>query len=246
MRTFSVSFSPTFLFSQMSLLLDCLLPTHPSLLHPCRSQPAVLFSTAIYCPLASSLMRCSHCSCFESILLLGVLPMLDQARHSYWLTAFPLHLLANNWSRMHLSALLAAGMVIRIGVAATVARRGDWLMAPLQAVAAVASIPMLLAPNTAGAVYLGLIVSSSVFTPAGYRGLAFRRFGTEVSVYRRALRTMTCSEVFGYSLGSLVAGAIFDHGGWVACAVLQMAMAGGQASLLLLLPVFHEARPTCA
>ena len=56
------------------------------------------------------------------------------------------------------------------------------------------------------------------------------RFSPAAAVTRRALRTMTCSEVFGYSLGSLAAGAIFDLGGWVACAVLQMAVASAQAA----------------
>ena len=150
-------------------------------------------------------------SAVEAIVLLGVLPILDQARHSWWLTAFPIMLLDNGWPRFVLPVLLATGMGMRILVVAIIVRIGDWVVAPLQVAVAALSIPSLLNTRSEAAVYSGLIVSSCVFTPAAYRSLAFRRFGKSPQRYRRALRFLTANEVFGYSIGSFVAGEPPGH-----------------------------------
>jgi len=79
-----------------------------------------------------------------------------------------------------------------------------------------------------------------MFTPQVFKTLAFRRYGDEHARYRRALRCITVSEVFGYSLASFLAGTLFQFSGWRGCAALQLACSASTVILLGSLPVFWE------
>ena len=67
---------------------------------------------------------------------------------------------------------------------------------------AAGSVPQALYPESQWATYSGITASWAMFTPSVTRSLAFRRFGSDRIRYRRALRVLTLSDVFGYPLAS--------------------------------------------
>ena len=100
---------------------------------------------------------------YESLVLLVVLPVCDWARHSYWLTALPLHFLEEGWSVLHLPALDVAFALERMLMAAAIARIGDWPPAPLNLLVAASTVPMVVFPDSAAAVYTSYFAWAPAF-----------------------------------------------------------------------------------
>jgi len=179
-------------------------------------------------------------SLYEQVVLLVVLPILDWCRHSYWLTALPLHFLDQGWDIMHLSFLDLGSAILRMLLAAVISRAGDWPAVVADFLTVAASIPSAFSPSSRTAVYVGVVGSNTSFTPQVQRTLIFQKYAADVVGYRRALRIITVCEVIGYSLGSALAGLLYEFTGWRGCACLQSGISFGQGALLLSLPAFWE------
>lgn len=178
----------------------------------------------------------------EALVIVVILPVIDNCRESWHQTGVPLAFLDYGWNLSHIAAVNAISVLARMVFSYMVVHsRADSLALLLLIAVAATCVPQYMNPSSQFATYLGFGSSSAVFLPFLHRSLAFKRFGSDPVRYRRALRVLTLSDVLGYTIGSVVGGLTYSNGGWPSCTAMQLVLASAQTVLLALLPVMHEA-----
>ena len=114
---------------------------------------------------------------------------------------------------------------------------GDWLIAPFLAMGTVGATLMVVAPQSLPAVIAGIAVGHVTDTAQAQASLCYRWRIADPAGQKRALRLQAFSATFGYSSGALLGGALYEHGGFLSCALLQLGILGALFAVTALLPV---------
>lgn len=99
---------------------------------------------------------------------------------------------------------------------------------------------MLVAPSKLPAVIAGIAAGHITDTAQVQASLCYRWRIGDPAGQKQALRLQAFSAVFGYSSGALLGGAVYEYGGFGACAVLQLIILATLATCAATLPVVHD------
>ena len=97
----------------------------------------------------------------DAVVLLVLLPFLNQIKTAWPYSCAPLHFIARGWPLYQLGLQHSLAFLLRIPMNATIVRLGDWLCAPLATLSAATAIGMVLAPDDYMWVAIGLIGGSA-------------------------------------------------------------------------------------
>ncbi len=183
---------------------------------------------------------------FEHVALLFLIPFLSELKISWAFAAAPLHFQRNGFPLWAFGATLSVATLLRVPMNALLTVAGDWLIAPILALGAACAACMLAEPTTLWAVVVGIAAGHATDTAQVQASLCYRWQEDNPPAQKRGLRLQAFSATFGYSSGALLGGALYEHSGFLGCAVLQVAILGGMTVTAALLPVVHAScRQSC-
>ena len=177
----------------------------------------------------------------ESVAVLFALPFLSELKISWTFAAAPLHFKANGWSLSAFGATIGAATLCRVAMNALLTAFGDWLIAPMLMAAVAGGAVMRMAPEAMAAVILGIASGHITDTAQVQASLVYRWRMDDPAAQKRALRVQAFATVMGYSSGAVLGGALYEHAGFDACALLQVVILGTMAAITACLPVVHAA-----
>jgi hypothetical protein len=182
-----------------------------------------------------------HCDRLQAAAICFLIPFLSELKISWAFAAAPLHFQASGWPLTAFGATISLATLTRILMNAALTATGDWLIAPFLAVATIGAAFMLATPDNLTAAIVGIAAGHITDTAQVQASLCYLwRIGDPAS-QKRALRLQAFSATFGYSSGALLGGALYEHGGFGACAILQLAILSTLSVLAAMLPVVHAA-----
>jgi len=173
----------------------------------------------------------------EAFALCFAVPFLSELKISWAFAAAPLHFQHHGWPLWAFGATISLATLGRVAMNATLIAFGDWLILPTLLIATAGAAYMLVEPLSLAAVVAGVAAGHLTDTCQVQASLCYRwRIGEEAA-QKRALRLQAFSATFGYSSGALLGGALYEHGGFRGCAVLQLGILAAMAAMTALLPV---------
>ena len=180
----------------------------------------------------------------EAAALSFAVPFLSELKISWAFAAAPLHFQHQGWPLVGFGATIGLATLLRIPMNALLTAFGDYLIAPVLMVATGGAAAMLAAPDHLAAVIVGVAVGHVTDTAQVQASLCYRWRIGEPAAQKRTLRLQAFSATFGYSSGALLGGALYEHGGFRGCALLQLgilcAMALTTASLPVVRAAYHD------
>ena len=176
----------------------------------------------------------------EQVVIVYFIPFLSELKIAWAFAAVPLHFLEMTWPIWGFGTVIAAGTIARVPMNALLTWRGDWLIAPILALAAGGATCMLASPTSVAAVVIGTVCGHVTDTVQAQSSLCYRIFLDDAIAQKRGLRLQAFSATFGYSAGALLGGALYEHGGFIGCSILQVVLLGTMAMLACGLPAVHD------
>ena len=191
--------------------------------------------------------RIIFCDRLQAAALCFILPFLSELKISWAFAAAPLHFQASGWPLAAYGATISLATFARIAMNASLTIAGDWLIAPVLLLATVGAVLMLSAPNDLQMVIAGIAAGHVTDTAQVQASLCYRWRMGDPAGQKHALRLQAFSATFGYSSGALLGGALYEHGGFGGCAILQLVILATLAVLAAALPVVHSSfRERCS
>lgn len=157
----------------------------------------------------------------ENIVLLGLVPFLDQLRTGALFTAMPLHFFASGWHLMISGTVLSASYILRVLVVYAVRRLGDSVCIIAALAGVLISAPMVIFPGSLPVVCVNGVANSGLLCTVAFRSMLYRQFNRSSEARVLALRAFNLADVLGYSTGSLVGGFLYEFFGFRAFAAFQ-------------------------
>lgn len=174
----------------------------------------------------------------EAILFFAV-PFLSELKISWVFAAAPLHFQQQGWPLWAFGTTIGAATLCRVLMNALLTGCGDWLISPLLHLATLGAVAMLARPDSLIAVISGIAAGHITDTVQVQASFCYRLRMHDRPAQKRGLRLQAFSATFGYSLGAVVGGGMYEFGGFTSCATLQLAVLGAMALFTMVLPIVH-------